>query len=238
MAQLTEENALAILVSNLKRKKRNVDILTIAESCKYLKELYGSWKEVARRADVSYEMIREFVAALNLPERAKQLVRDRKIDRVEVVEELSKIKGTRRQIEAAEAFSVQRLTTEDIRSIVQYANANLDLSIEGCIKRVLESKPIIEKRYVAVIELRNSTLEALRDKAERLSVAPQNLVKSIIEGRLGLDAISYDMRGRVVAITLREGGLKSLRQEARKLKLTLEELAETVIEDWLAKSHP
>jgi len=238
MAELTEERALAILASNLKRKKRNVDILTIAESANYLKGLYKSWREVARRADVSYEMIREFVAALKLPERAKQLVRARKIDRVEVVEELSKIKGDERQIEAAEVFSVERLTTEDIRSIVQYANANPDLAIERCVKRVLESKPIIERRYVAVMELQDHTLETLREKAKGLSVTPEDLVRSIIEGQLRLrDIISYDMRGRVIAITVREEGLKVLREEARKLKLSLGELAETIIQDWLVKSR-
>lgn len=237
MTTLTEEKALAILASNLKRKKRTVDMLTIAESCRYLKELYGSWMEVARKADVSYEMIREFSAILKLPPSVQQLVRARAIDRVEIADELSKIAGADRQIKAAEIFASQKLTTKDVRDVVQYAKTNPDLSIEECVNRVLESKPIIEKRYVVVMELQNYTLQTLDEESQKLTTSPQNLSKTIIEDALKLkNMMSFDMHGRVIAVTVGAEGFKTLKTETKKLRVNLENLADRIIQNWLAKS--
>lgn len=231
----TEEKALAILASNLKRKKRTVDMITIAECINYLKELYGSWREVTRRADVSYEMLREFRATLELPDEVKRLVKARMIDSVEVAEEISKLDGAERQIELAKNFVSQKLTTKDIRDTVQYAKANPNLSIEKCVRRVLASKPVVEKRYMVVMELRNSTLQTLRKEAEKLSLTTEDLVKSIVEDLKVENLISCETRGKIIAITVGEGGLTALKGKARKLNVDLEELAETIVENWLVK---
>lgn len=236
--ELTEEKALAILASNLKRKKRNVDMITIAECINYLKELYGSWGEVTRRADVSYEMLREFRATLELPDEVKRLVKARMIDSVEVAEEISKLDGAERQIKLAENFVRQKLTTKDVRDTVQYAKANPNLPIEKCIQRVLASKPVVEKRYMVVMELRNSTLQTLKKEAEKLSLSTEDLVGSIVEDLRVENLIACDTRGKIIAITVGEDGLMALKGKARKLNVDLEELAETIVENWLVKKSP
>lgn len=236
--KLTEEKALAILASNLKRKKRNVDMLTISECIDYLRELYGSLREVERRAGVSSEMLREFLLVKKLVERLPNLQRRielREIDSVEVVEEIWKVKGIERQKELVENIARLKLATKDVRSVVQYVNASPNLSIENCIRRVLESKAIVEKRFMVVMELKNSTLEGLRKEAEKLSVSVEDLARSILENLKIKDIISYDMRGKLIALTVLEDGLKVLKEKAKELKIALEDLAETIINDWMVR---
>ena len=49
MKQLDEKTARGIVFGNTKRKKRTVDLWTIAEACEYLVGLYGSQKSVAQK---------------------------------------------------------------------------------------------------------------------------------------------------------------------------------------------
>lgn len=233
--ELSEVKALAILASNLKRKKRNVDMLTIQECIDYLREYYGSLKEVEKRAGVSYEMLREFLNVKKLPNEIKLLVKSRKIDSVEIAEEILKVKGNKRQKELAENIARLKLSTKDVRDVVQYANTVLELSIDDCIRRVLESKAIKEKRYMVVMELKNSTLERLRKEAEKLSVDIEDLAKSIFKNLKIQNIISCDRHGKLIALTVPKNELKVLKEKAKELKITLEELAETAINEWLSE---
>jgi len=232
--ELTEEKALAIVAFNLKRKKRDVDMLTIQEAIDYLRKLYGSLRQVEKRAGVSYEMLREFLLIKRLPE-IKHLIKTRKIDSVEIVEEISKLKEVNKRKELAENIVKLKLTTKDVRDIVQYINANPEISIEDCIQRVLKSKSIVEKRFMVVMELKESTLDMLKREAEKLSVSIEDLAKSIFENLKIKDLKSCDIRDKLIAITVLKSGLKDLKARAKDLKVSLEELGETVIYKWLSE---
>jgi len=228
MAELTEVKALEVLAYNVKRKRRDVDLLTMAECCSYLENLYGSRKEVARRAGATTETIRVYGLASSLPKEVKPLVRQRLIDKPEVVEAILRIRGMNRQIDAAKAVIAHNLKTSDVRDVEKFARSNPDMPIEKCVSRVLESKPRVKRRYVVITELQESTLQLLVGKAQRSSITKEELVKSTLKG-LGVSSISCDIRGKLLMLTLEEAGFMMLKAKARELGVPLEILPETVI---------
>jgi len=175
MKNLDEKTALATIFSNTKRKKRNVDLLTIAKNCDYLVKLYGSQKTVAEKVGLSTEMIREFLAVLKLPTEIQTLVSKRKIDSIDIVREISALKEQSKQIAAAEAF-IDSLSKDvrDIRRLVKDAN----VPIKDAKKVVLEAKP--KGLHIFVMDFDDEMYRAIIKHARTLKIKPAELVKGIV----------------------------------------------------------
>jgi len=174
MKELDEETALSILFGNTKRKKRDADLLTIAQSCDYLVKLYGSQKAVADKIGLSSEMVREFLTTLRLPTEVQEIIAERKIDRVDVVREISVLKSVSKQIAVAKALA--DAPSKDIRDIKRLLRSGV--SIEDASKLVLDSRP--KGLNVFVMDFDDVTYQALFKKARTLKTTPAELARRII----------------------------------------------------------
>ena len=175
MKILDEETALSILFANTKRKKRNKDLITIAESCEYLTKLYGSQKAVAEKVGLSSEMIREFLATLKLPEEVQKLISDRKIDSIDIVREISVLQDPSKQVAAAKTFADSlSKDVRDMKRLIKGAN----LPTEEAKKMVLESKP--KGLHIFMMDFDDKTYHALIEEAKNMKVKPAELVKRIV----------------------------------------------------------
>jgi len=237
VSQFDEVKALAILVTNLGKKKRSENLLKIAEHCTRLKEHYNSWTELAKRikisddrAHISAEMLREFGAILILPDEVKQMVKDDLITSVDTAYRISRLEHETDQISLAKAAVEKKLSASDVRAIVEYKTKNPNIAIDQAIQRVLESKAKVVTHHIVIMELTATTLETLRKQAEKSRQTVEKLTLEILEKKWNRDwLLSFGMRGSDIILKLSEEGFKTLQQEARSSRVELKDLAEKLI---------
>jgi len=191
MKSLDEDTALSIVFSNTKRKKRAVDLITIAESCDYLAQLYGSQKAVAEKVGLSSEMIREFRKLLTLPAEVRDLISSRQIDRLDVAYRISMLEEPTKQIDAARAIA-DLPSSKDVRDILRLAESG-DLPLEESKKMILESKP--KGLHIFVVDFDDRTYDALTAQAKACEVEAADLVKGIVTDWRAAKASSLKMVG-------------------------------------------
>jgi hypothetical protein len=173
--KLDENTALAIIFSNIRRKKRNEDIITIAESFKYLEDLYGSKNAVADKVGLSAEMVRQFLTALKLPKEVQKLIRERKIDSVDKVKEIYSLKEESKQIKAAKELASSK--TKDFRDIKRLAKVG-DFSINEAMEILSKTKP--KGMHFFIMDFDDETYDSLLKNAKAVNSTPAELVKEIV----------------------------------------------------------
>lgn len=174
-----EETDLAVLIANLKGKKKKEWFRT-AEACRRLLRTYNnSYQKMAKQVGVSSEIIREVDSINDLPQEAKQILLSggKGLDKAYRIS--TKIKGAKNQIKVAKA--VADLGAHDARKVIEYIMQNPEISIEKCKQRVLKSKTVTEKVYVIVLPLEDKSFQKLRKKSKELKLAPGELAKKIVE---------------------------------------------------------
>jgi len=175
MTELDETQALAVLFANTRRKKRTADLITVARSCQYLLELYGSRKAVADRVGISTEMIRQFLTPLRLPPEAQRLVSERKIDSVDAVAKIVALRGRRRQVQAARALVGS--TSYDVRDVNRLIKTSR-ITARGAKERVARSK--LKGLNLFVLDLDDATFNAFRKASKQLRLHPADLLKLVL----------------------------------------------------------
>jgi ParB-like chromosome segregation protein Spo0J len=223
----------------LGKKKRLGNLLEIAEACRYLKELYGSWPKVAKRINIcedrehiSAEMIREFGLLLKLPEEVKRMIKENKITSVDIGYWLSLLRNPEDQISLAREILNQGLKSKDVRAIVRYKNTNPDVSIEEAMRRVLKSKTRVVKHHIVIMELQDETLQALQEGAKKTNSTPEDLAIKMMKKQLKPEwIVSFRMHEKDIFIRLLEKGFQALKEEAKRLNVPLKDLADSLIQN-------
>jgi len=179
-SKLDKNTALAVVISSLKgRKKKRLGLLTIAESVRYLSNLYGSYDAVAKEVGASAEIIREFDSLLDLPAEVKKLILSEKIG-LDTGYRISRhIKDPKKQVEIGRAVS--NLNAFDSRALIDYAKRNPNLSVEKCRQQVLKSKTVTEKLHIFVLPLPDEIFGKLETASKELKILPEDLVRKIVE---------------------------------------------------------
>lgn len=175
MTELDETRDLAVVLSNIRRKKRPDDLVTVARAFQQLISAYGSRRAVADKVKLSPEMVREFLSILTLPRKILRMVKSRNIDRVDEAYRISKIKDPSQQLEAANR-SVKMLTDDirDVESIVSRRGK----SFREAQVAVRESK--LRGLHVFIIEIEDSHEKVLSRVARKQQLCAADLVKNII----------------------------------------------------------
>ena len=186
MKELDENTALSIIFANTKRKKRNVDLLTLAESFEFLIKLYGSQNAAAERVNLHSEMIRQFRSLLKLPPEIRSLMSSRQIDKLDVAYRLSMIKDPKQQIDAARAVSDMALS-KDVRDVARLVRKS-DSSVEDSKKRVIEAKP--KGLHIFLMDFDDRMYQSIHRKAKKMGIGPAELVKQIVEEWFKKDKIT------------------------------------------------
>lgn len=182
MKKLDEESALAIIFANIRRKKRNENLITVAKAFESLVKLYGSRNAVADVVGLSTEMVREFLAVLKLPKEVRDLFESRKIDSLDIGRELNVLGNKRKQLEVAKMIAdLQTKDTKDIRDIKKLIR-RARLPVAASKRMVLESKP--KRLHVFMIDFDEDTYKSLIKQAKNTKIKPTQLVKEIISNWL------------------------------------------------------
>jgi hypothetical protein len=178
MMKMDEATALSIVFSNTKKKKRPDDLIKVARAFDYLVKLdkYGSQTALAKRIDLSAEMIRQFLNIFKLPQPIQRLVAERKIDSVDAIKEIAGIKDTDKQVAAAYAF-VDSLS-KDARDIGRLIKADNILADEA--KRVVQNaKP--RGMHIFIIDFEEDIYRAIQKRAKLNKIKTADLVKRIVK---------------------------------------------------------
>lgn len=177
---MNEESALATIYRNTRRHKRVVDLLTLAECFEFLRSIYPTQEETAKKTDLSREMVREFLQILTLPKFVKDLIKCRKIDSIDTAYRLSKIRdeNTLRNL-VDKLLDVQ---THDVRDIVSSMRENVGLSIDSAKEIVLKNKP--RDIHFFIIDFSEKDYRRLCSLAKDIESSPAELIKRIVDNWL------------------------------------------------------
>ncbi len=241
MSEFDEIKTLAILLTNLGKKKRSENLLKIAEYCVRLKERYNSWIELAKiikisdyRDHISAEMLREFGTILTLPDDIKEMIRNGMITSVDVAYRISLLKNENDQRILAKATVDRKLSASDVRAIVEYKTKNPDVTMDQAIQRVLESKGKVVTHHIVIMELTCKTVETLKEEAEKSKRSVEEFIFKILQRVWNKDwLLSLGMYDSDIILKVSDEGFKALQQEAKKFHVELKDLAEKLIQEEL-----
>jgi hypothetical protein len=179
---MDETTADAILLATFKgSKQKPTDLLTIAKAVRFkigqLKSIY----QVAEAFGVSHQQVREFNSLLDLPSDVQRLLTEHHTG-VSKWYELSKIPDPRRQSELAKW--IIDLGFNDTRAVVDFIRRHPEDSVEGSVRRVLESKTVKEDIHIIVVPLNQDAYKNLRKQSEKQSMSVENLAAKFINDAL------------------------------------------------------
>ncbi len=182
---MDEEHALAIIFANTKRRKRLVDLITIAEAFDSLRKIYPSQEVIAEKTDLSREMVREFLQLLTLPDDVKELIRSRQIDSIDTAYRLATIKNedTLRNV----LSKLSNVQTHDFRDVVRSMDEK-NLSVDRAKEIVLSKKP--RGIHFFVIDFTDKDYRKLTSISKKTNSSPADLIKKVVEDWLNTEGES------------------------------------------------
>lgn len=210
------KKALALIIACTRRIKRPKDIVTLAKSISYAEKHMGDLEAVAKAVGLSARQLKDFRTAKNLCAEVKTLVKNRAVDSVDVVKNISKL-PPKQQKTLATHFADGKITSKDVRIITTFARKFPDKSIKKVITDYQKSKDI--RVYVAQFRLpaRFNNRVGLRKQFEE------------IVGRK--EITNWHIRNRVVILEMTTLGHKNLRKAVRKQRTTLRKFIKSVAEE-------
>ena len=135
MTQLSEKYCLAILITNLKHRKRYPDPITVADCAKYLADSYGSFQQVAETVGVHPSVIRKWVGLATAPKKLREYVKEGKIFPVAAFAILSAFPEESKRIEVVE--EVAGWGEPEIIRLIHCMKNNPNLSASECRELVI-----------------------------------------------------------------------------------------------------
>jgi len=179
MDELNENLTLSLIFANTKKKKRKIDLLTLGKCFQFLIKLYGNRKELAKKVDLSPEMIRQFLLVFNLPQEIQKEVELRSIDSVDIIRYLVSLKDPSKQINIANM--AKNLPSKDIRDIIRLTDNNL-LSETEAKTKLIEAKP--KKLNIFIIDLDDELNRIVIKESKRLKIKPGEYIKRLVVEKL------------------------------------------------------
>lgn len=210
------KKALALIIACTRRIKRPKDIVTLAKSISYAEKRMGDLEAVAEMVGISVRQLKDFQTAQKLCAEVKTLVKNRVVDSVDVVKNISRL-PPKKQKTLATHFADGKVNSKDVRIITTFAQKFPSKSIKKVITDYQKSKDI--RVYVAQFRLpvRFNNRVGLHKRFEE------------IVGRR--EIIKWQLRGRIVVLELTVIGYKNLREAVRKQRTTLRKFVTSVAEE-------
>lgn len=207
--------AVARVILSTKRVKRQYSLYDIASDIEFLKGAKGNIKEVSKVIGISPGMLNQFLSVFKLPIDIVELVKNRKIDSVSIINSLSKLEN-KDVLELSEMLRNNLISSHDLRVLIPYRKQFPNESIEELVKRIRSSKNI--KVYVLRISKQDTTkpLEEL-EKIFTDSVGSENLH-------------SIEQTNDFINIKIFKEGERCLRGKAKSKKITLQELVSNLVQ--------
>jgi hypothetical protein len=205
----------ARLLANTRQKgKGRVDnLFDIANFIDALKNHYGSLKIVSEEvADISPDMLNRFLSALKVDKRIFPLIKSRKIDNINVLFYIHKLKPDE-QIYLANLVAENKINSTDIRAIAPLKKKFPDKSIKEICDLVLDSKD--KKRYLIKFDI--------TEKTEINSITKK--LKKIISS----SDFKIEKSGKIGTVILSQHGYNSIKEHCENENIKYENLIKSII---------
>jgi len=199
----TGDTAVAALIANTLRVGRRLSLLEVARCVDVGRNAFGRTQALSEKVGISTEMLREFASVNKLSPSVKKLVRERKIESVDVAYRLSRL-PPREQLAVARGVIAGRIDSNDVRAIVSLRRSAPDLGIGEIIERVKTSRNI--KVYVAEFLLPSGKgrVESVREAFARV-VGDKNISSVEVKGPVGTVRMNSEGKRRLQDVATREG---------------------------------
>ena len=184
---LDKSEALAICFRNLKGSKTK-DLLMTAQALQYLRGLpeFGSNKRVGDGVGVSGEIVRQFIALLDLPSSVQTHFEQRTLG-LEHGRRLRQLQRTRPSIVEEVAEAMVSMTAMEARDLVEYLVRTPAASVQDGLRALEAAKPEISHEYHVVAILDEEMFKSLEMCARKQRVRVNELVTTIVNSWLEED---------------------------------------------------
>lgn len=209
------EIVIARLIANTHRTKRPNNLIEIAHDIRWLQNDLGSLKAVSETIGISTDMLRQFLSVERLCPEVHKLVKERKIDLVNIVHYMRSFSPKAQQVIAREVIA-GRLSPNDIRVLAPLQKSLPHFTINQLISRVQKSRNI--KVYIAYFRI-------------PLGFKNTNVLKRRFEKIVGkTEIVSFTIKDQVGTLELTLVGQKKLREAAKKRNLSLRKFVDMVVQ--------
>ena len=185
------KEALAVLISSTRSKRRSLPITEIARWLDIAVRKLGTYSAVGERIGLSAKMLRQFAAVNGLAPKVKQLFASRKIESVDAAAHLAMLTKAD-QLVVANALAEKEIQTADVRGIVQLRQLEPALPIESLLSRIIDSRT--KHEHIAEFVIRGGKTRADLLGAFEAYIAPEHIVRLEIQGALGRLVLSDEGR--------------------------------------------
>ena len=181
---LDKNEALAICFRNLKGSKFK-DLLMTAKALKHLKGLpeFPSNKRVGKEVGVSGEIVRQFIALLDLPTAVQTYFKQRTLG-LEHGRRLWQLQRTRPSLVEDAARAMLSMTAMEARDLVEYLVRTPSACVQDGLQVLEAAKPDVSHEYHVVAVLDEEAYKSLEYLARRRRVRVNNLVTTIVNSWL------------------------------------------------------
>ena len=177
---LDKSEALAICFRNLKGSKSK-DLLQTAHALQYLKELpeFGSNKRVGDSVGVSGEIVRQFVALLDLPSHVQTYFEERTLG-LEHGRRLWQLQKTRPSLVDEAAQAMVSMTAMEARDLVEYLVRTPADSVQEGLRALEAAKRQVSHEFHVVAVLDEQAYKSLEARARQQRVSVNELVTTVV----------------------------------------------------------
>lgn len=150
---------LARLILSTKRKQRPYSLFDIANDIKTLQKIEGNLETVASQVGISAGMLNQFLSIFKLPPSVIDLVKNRRIDSVSVIHNLSKF--NKDDVEKLSELIVgSEISSQDLKVLSPYRKQFPNEPIADLVRKVKGSKDV----KVSVIRIPKQDFQKLEDQ--------------------------------------------------------------------------
>jgi hypothetical protein len=208
------EKSLAVIIASTRRLKRPVDIVTLVKHIRYAEKELKGLGTVGQTVKLSVQQLKDFLTVETLCDEVKAFVKNRFIDSVDAVKNLSQLPLDKQRI-LADYIRKGRISSKDVRIITTFAKRFSGKPIAEIIKDYEKSKDI--RIYVVQfrLPLNFSNQIGLSKRFEK------------IVGKSGITKLQFE--GETAVLELTTAGYKKLREVVCKRRTTLRKFVTSLI---------
>lgn len=182
MDQDLEAKLYAQLLLDLKgRKKKRLDWITLAKSCKLLADQHKSYAELAEKLGVSAHTVRSIIRLLDLPREVQEMIRKGEILQ-DAAYRLNAIHDPRKQL--AVARKIRNLPSHAQREVIQHAKRIPGSDTAAFRDRVTQKIPAPERIHVLMCRLTEKEYSALLEYSRNNLTTPESVLAEAVRARL------------------------------------------------------
>jgi hypothetical protein len=176
------EEALAVLISSTRSKRRPLPLTEIARWLEIAVAKLGSYAAVADRIGLSAKMVKQFSSVQRLAKPVQRLFESRKLESVDAAAHLAMLPA-KEQVIISEALAAGEIDTSDVRAVIQLQQTRGKEPIKTLLRSVQESKT--KQEYIAEFVMRGSQDHKNMLTAFQKYISANQILRLELQGAVG-----------------------------------------------------